>query len=399
MRVVVNQLVALSRKAGIGHYTTQLLRCMRALSPADTIDAFPATPVRRVYQAASRARFQWGGDEPAGLGRASFPNWAVDCLRQGTHAALGRYFRASCTRDRYDIYHEPNVIPFETDLPTVTTLHDLSVQLYPEWHPPHRVAHYEHRFRRLLQSDVHFLVVSDFIRNEVIRHLRVPPERVTRTYCGVRPGLAPTPDEEVQVVLRQLDLPPRYLLYLGTIEPRKNVLTLLRAYVSLPTHVRSAWPLLLVGTWGWNATDVASYLHDVARHRNVIHVGYAKDRHVAAIYSGARALLYPSWYEGFGLPPLEMMACGGAVLASTAGAVTETAGRKAHLIDPADEAAWRDAIQRVVQDDDWWQHLRTGVRSVARPFTWERCAEETLQAYRRITGTTPAEMPRLRAAG
>jgi alpha-1,3-rhamnosyl/mannosyltransferase len=186
----------------------------------------------------------------------------------------------------------------------------------------------------------------------------------------------------VQVVLRQLGLPSRYLLYLGTIEPRKNILMLLRAYVSLPASLRSNWPLLLVGTWGWNAGDVAEYLHGEARHRGVIHVGYVQEHHLPALYSGARALLYPSWYEGFGLPPLEMMACGGAVLASTAGALVETVGRKAHLIDPRDEDGWRAAIARVVEHDDWWRSLRRGVRAIARPFTWERCAEETLEVYR-----------------
>src|SRR5262249_2337622 len=98
------------------------------------------------------------------------------------------------------------------------------------------------------------------------------------------------------------------------------------------------------------------------------------------------ALVYPSLYEGFGLPPMEMMACGGAVLASTADAVVETVGARAHLIDPHDVDGWRDALQRVVTDDDWWRALRQGVQALARPFTWDRCAAETLAVYRRLCG-------------
>src|SRR5207245_5196897 len=167
----------------------------------------------------------------------------------------------------------------------------------------------------------------------------------------------PLPVEETARVLRELKLPPRYLLYLGTIEPRKNILLLLQAYCALPDDLRLRWPLLLVGSWGWNTLAVADYLHREARHRGVLHRGYVAERHLAAIYNGARALVYPSLYEGFGLPPLEMMACGGAVIASTAGALVETVGTKAHLVHAEDIGGWRDAMARVLQDDDWTRSL------------------------------------------
>jgi alpha-1,3-rhamnosyl/mannosyltransferase len=187
-------------------------------------------------------------------------------------------------------------------------------------------------------------------------------------------------------VLRTLNLPSQYLLYLGTIEPRKNVLTLLKAYCSLPQSLRARWPLLLVGSWGWNAGPVAEYLHSEARHKGVIHLGYIAEKHLASIYNGARALVYPTLYEGFGLPPLEMMACGGAVIASTADAIVETVGGRAHLINAHDEDGWRAAMARVVEDDAWWQALRQDVMKVAAPFTWEQCAADTLNAYRMVCG-------------
>jgi glycosyltransferase involved in cell wall biosynthesis len=207
---------------------------------------------------------------------------------------------------------------------------------------------------------------------------------------GIHPGLGPLPAEEVAATLSRLGLPSRYLLYLGTIEPRENLLVLLRAYCALPAALRERWPLLLVGGWGWNTAEVADYYDREARHRGVRHVGYVAEEHMAALYSGARALAYPSLYEGFGLPPMEMMACGGAVLASTADAFVETVGARAHLIDPQDVDGWRDALQRVVTDDEWWRSLRQGVRELARPFTWDRCAAETLAVYRRLCGVEAA---------
>jgi alpha-1,3-rhamnosyl/mannosyltransferase len=407
MRVVVNQLVTVGRKTGIGHYTGELLRFLRTQALDDQIDTFPTGWLRRACKAVTRARpyLTDGQAQPPRPAEPPAPQpglrgRTLEMLRQGGRSVLSRYFRAVCTRGRYHLYHEPNVIPFPVDCPTITTLHDLSVLLYPEWHPADRVAYYEHHFRASLGHCVHFLAVSEFTRQEVIRLLNIPAQRVTRTYNGIRPGLVPKPRTEVEPVLRQLDLPSQYLLYLGTIEPRKNVLLLLRAYCTLPGELRSRWPLLLVGNWGWNAGAVADYLHHEARHRGVIHRGYLRERHLAAIYNGARALVYPSWYEGFGLPPLEMMACGGAVLASTADAVAETVGDRGHLIAPGDFDGWRSAMRRVLQDEDWWRSLRHEVQAVARPFTWDRCAAETLRVYRSIGGIPDVSLDlRRRAAG
>jgi alpha-1,3-rhamnosyl/mannosyltransferase len=160
----------------------------------------------------------------------------------------------------------------------------------------------------------------------------------------------------------------------------------IQAYCDLPTSLRDRWPLLLVGKWGWNTSEVAEYLQAEARHRGVIHRPYLADHYLPALHNGARALVYPSLYEGFGLPPLEMLACGGAVLASTTGAVAETVGRKAQLIDPLDIDGWRQAMQRIVQDDDWWRALRRGAVEAARLFTWEQCAADTLRVYRDVSG-------------
>jgi alpha-1,3-rhamnosyl/mannosyltransferase len=392
MRVVVNQLAALGYKTGIGHYTVQLLRCLHEQAGEDRIDGFPQGWVRRVREACARARPLLDGTGRHGPPVASksfaatLRSGAFGYIRQAGRALMAQHFRLVCKLRKYQLYHETNFIPFPCDQPTVATLHDLSVLLHPGWHPADRVAYFDKHFARGLGRCVHFLAISEFGRQEVIQTLHIPPERVTRTYMGIRPGLGPLPREKVSQVLRQLGLPPRYLLYLGTLEPRKNILLLLQAYCALPPWLRNRWPLLLVGNWGWNAGEVADYLHREARHRGVIRLGYVAEEHLAAIYNGARALVFPSLYEGFGLPPIEMMACGGAVLASTAGALVETVGSRAHLVDPHDLDGWRGAMTRVISDEDWWRSLCSDVRAVARPFTWERCAADTLAVYRALCG-------------
>jgi O-antigen biosynthesis alpha-1,3-rhamnosyltransferase len=392
MRVVVNQLAALGRKAGIGHYTGQLLRHLNAIAQPDEVHVFPTGWIRRACRSFARARPLLAPsdthapsaelDEARANGRLR--RAILDYLRSRGKAIVGNCFRSTCAAQDYDLYHEPNFIPFACDRPTITTVHDLSVLLHPNWHPADRVRDFERNFERAIRQTSHFLTVSDFSRQEMISTLGLSPDRVTRTYNGVRSGFRPLPAEVYKPILAELGLPPRYFLCLGTIEPRKNVMTLLRAYCALPRQIRDSCPLVLVGKWGWHAAEVADFIGKDSRTRGIIHIGYVRERHLAAVYNGARGLVYPSFYEGFGLPPLEMMACGGAVIASTAGALAETLGSQAHLVDPEDLDEWRTALMRLAGDDDWWQELRQGTRLVARSFTWSRCATETLSTYRAV---------------
>jgi alpha-1,3-rhamnosyl/mannosyltransferase len=403
MRVLINALAAAGARTGVGHYIAQLVRCLEDQAGPGTIDSFPGPLLRQAWRVWAKARPRLVEERPRAreTGRPGKPGWRgrwLGRLRVCGRAVLAHRFRAASRRG-YDLYHEPNFIPFACGLPTVATIHDLSALLHPEWHPADRAAHFERHFHQGLKRCDHFLAISECARREIIQTLGLRPERVTRTYMGVRPGLGPLPRAHVAAALARLGLPPRYLLYLGTLEPRKNVLTLLRAYCALPDRVRSEYPLVLVGGWGWNSGDVADYLDRAARHRGVRHLGYLPESELAVLYNGARTLAFPSFYEGFGLPPVEMLACGGAVLASTAGALAETVGDQAHLVEPLDVDGWRDALLRVTTDDDWWQFLRHGAVEHARRFTWEQCAADTLGVYRKLCGEEmPAEEP-VRVAG
>jgi alpha-1,3-rhamnosyl/mannosyltransferase len=403
MRVVINQSTALGQKAGIGHYTDQLLRHLRAIAGDDRIDTFPTGWVRAASETYSRTRssLYTGRDNatPADAKSdglvARLRRAAVSQLYRAGQKMMGWHFRMLCSRQAYDLYHEPNVLPLPSDRRTVATFHDLSLLLHPEWHTAERAGHFERNLPRALAQCEHFLTDSDFIRRQLIEILNVPAERITRVYLGIREGLEPMPAAQVAATLARLELPEQYLLIVGTIEPRKNLLPVLKAYCDLPGELRERWPVLLVGRWGWNAQAVADFLNDVGRHRGVIHLGYLPDDALPAVYNGARALIYPSLYEGFGLPPLEMMACGGAVLSSTADTLVELVGRKAHLVKPEDIAGWRAALQRLLTDDLWWQSLRQGTVELAAGFSWHQCAVETMEVYRKVCG----EKARVKRAG
>lgn len=400
MRVLLNCTSAVGVKTGIGHYINELYRCLQQQAPGAVDGYFPG-PVWRTLRgswAYVRALLE-SRESPAAVSvisktpASSTPpvSWRTSLatkLHHGGKFLLGDPVHSYLRKHGHDLYHEPNFLPVPCSQPIITTVHDLSVLLHPEWHPPDRVAYFERNFQAGVARTHHFLAISETGRHEIIRHLGISPDRVTRTYMGIRPGLKTLSHEDVQASLRELGLPPRYLLYLGTLEPRKNVLTILRAYCRLPQSVRSACPLMLAGGVGWKAGDVLRYLDEEAKERGVIRLGYLPEQHVPAIYNGAVALLFPTFYEGFGLPPIEMLACGGAVIASTAGAIAETVGKKAHLVDPRDFDGWHDAMLRVATDDDWRQELRRGAEEVARPFTWEQCAADTLVVYRKVYAET-----------
>jgi glycosyltransferase involved in cell wall biosynthesis len=390
MRVVINQLSTAGLKTGIGHYSEQLVRHLRLQLGHYQVDCFPRRWICEARKAFVHVRqiLEKKGQATSTPHDQDSTAWlkdrALHRLRRCGRALMKYDFRSLCANRRHQLYHEPNFIAMPSDVPTVATVHDLSALIHPEWHPLDRVKLFEREFARSVGRCLHFFAISESRRREIIRILRIPPERVTRTYMGIRQQLRPLAKAEVDSILRRLRLPARYLLYLGTIEPRKNLLTLLKAYCALPRSLRDSWPLLLVGNWGWRTEEVAGYYHTEARHRGAIWRAYVSEDDLAGIYCGARALAYPSLYEGFGMPPLEMMACGGAVLSSTADALRETVGRQAHLIDPRDIDGWRDALQRVVTDQDWWAALRRGAEETARPYTWTQCALDTLKAYRRV---------------
>jgi alpha-1,3-rhamnosyl/mannosyltransferase len=378
-----------NHKAGVGYYTSELIRCARGILGDEHVQVFPGEAPwvwKQHWWDRQSRRWEYVARRPGWLPwvEKKFRGKFLSLVRKVMPPPPDDMFAVFADPAVCDLYHEPNYIPQPCDLPTVASVHDLSVLLHPEWHPAKRVGEFERLFAAGLRRCAHLFAISEFGKGEIVRHLGWPAEKVTVTHMGVRPGLRRVEGRELSESLRRLGLREGYLLHVGTLEPRKNVLMLMRAFGELPSEVRERRPLVLAGGKGWNSQEVHAYLHDEARHKNVRWLGYVADRDFPALYSGARALLFPTFYEGFGMPAVEMMACGGAVIASTAGAVAETAGGQAYLIDPNDRHAWRDALLRACADDDWARHLADGAERHAARFTWEACAEATVAAYRRV---------------
>jgi alpha-1,3-rhamnosyl/mannosyltransferase len=302
-----------------------------------------------------------------------------------SRALQGWRFGMGSRRFRPHVYHEPNFLPFRFDGPTVITAHDLSWIRYPETHPDERVAVMSELFPKALARADHVITDASYVRREIIDEFGVAPERITSVPLGSREIFHPRSREQCRQVLQERGLDYRgFILCVGTLEPRKNLELVIRAYSALPERFRRRRPLVMVGMRGWLTSKVESLMQPLVASGEIRPLGYASEEDLAVLYAAALALVYPSLYEGFGLPPLEAMASGTPVIVSDRSTLPEVVGTAGVQIDADDEAGLRDALLQFDEDPAFWQRRAEASLVQASQFSWERCARETLAIYRKV---------------
>lgn len=283
------------------------------------------------------------------------------------------------------VYHDPNFIPFRFRGPTVITAHDVSWVRYPEYHPAHRLALLRANFPRALEQSDRIIVVSDFVRDELQACFPVPRDKIRVVHNGVSTRFRPHSSDATSDVLARYGLVHgHYFAAVGTLEPRKNLDTALAAHARLPASVRCKFPLTLIGVEGWLTDSLHLALEHGLREGSVRRLGYVSDDDIPVLTAGALAMVYPSVYEGFGLPVVEAMASGVPVLCSTARALQEVAGDAAIMRDAADVEGFTEAMQALIDDSALRERLISAGSARARSFSWQRTADETLAVYRQI---------------
>lgn len=402
MRALVGVRCLIQPKTGIGHYTEELLSALKGHPDAPQLDTFPGPGLLGL----TRTGLTWGKwlkklkPTPQSQSPSAVKNQG-SLSGPPKHPFSEKIYewmleRRLCS-GKYDFYHEPNYFAMRSDLPTIVTVCDLSALIHPQWHPADRVRRHEELFKWLVPSGAHFLTISHFVSQEMQKILGVNPNRIHVTCCGVRSHLKPLSKLTILEGLARLGLPRGYFLHVGTIEPRKNLGLLLQAWADLPGSIREKHPLVLAGGLGWKESGVLDLMRDL-KPKGLIHLGYIDDRDLPILYGGARALVYPSHYEGFGMPPVEMLACGGAVISAPAGAVEEVAAPSAHILRSHDVGEWREAMDRVAKDDDWHLQLTRHSVQTASRHTWKKCAELTIAGYQKLMGKSVNEAIRTKAA-
>ena len=382
MRIGIDGNPLATPKTGIGHYTFELARELAALRPRWEINLVAPVSVEPALAAGCE-----GGHVPANLRAATTPTkvlrnrwWSFGLPLYAREAGLA-------------LFHGTNYnIPVWGDCPSVVTFHDLSLLLHPETHPARLVGVMRRRLPVMIASAARIITDSESVRREVCEHLRVPAEKIVAVPLAprrvFRPATAPT---ETAEALARLGVADDFVLYVGTVEPRKNLLTLVRAFDLLLRETKHRPRLVIAGGKGWLTDELFEFVERSGLTPHLNFTGYVSDEDLRSLYAACRLCVYPSLYEGFGLPPLEAMACGAAVLASRIPVIEETCGAAARLVAPTDADAMARAIAELLADDAARAHYSRAGLARASEFTWARTARLTCEVYEEVLADWRAE--------
>ncbi|PTT32695.1 glycosyltransferase family 1 protein [Pseudomonas sp. HMWF021] len=375
MRIALNARILQAPRTGIGQYVAELVHALRSEREVE-VTLFNG----------------WGWS--SALPEAAMPGYSrlTPLLRQIPGAYQARRWLEQKRFDQgraqnFDLYHEPSLWPLHFDGPTVITLHDLTHLHFPDTQPPTRLREIERRLASGVQQAQRILTDSQAIADEAQAYFGLPAERFVVAPLGVAERFHPREPQAIEAVLKAHAVEAReYFLCVGTLEPRKNLNLALRAHALLPESLRQRFPLLIVGMAGWQQAQFNNELRQALACGHVCLLGYLPDEQVAQLLAGARALVFPSLYEGFGLPVLEAMASGTPVILTRSSAMPEVAGDAGNYIEADDAEGLRDAMSRLIDDHAHWQACREAGLQQAQLFSWLRCAQATAGAYRQALG-------------
>ncbi len=281
--------------------------------------------------------------------------------------------------------------PRQISIPWIVTIYDLSFMKFPASFNSLNRVYLNYAVRDSLRRSDRAIAISESTKRDLVSQFRVRPAKVQVIYCGVDLSFMPASDPSSAAQLRaRYSLSEKFILYVGTIEPRKNIVRLLRAFARAKRDAGLPHRLVLVGARGWKYEEVDRVIEEEGIAREVVFTGYVPQEELASCYRAADLFVYPSLYEGFGLPPLEAMACGTPVVTSNTSSLPEVVGDAALLVDPEDEQALAGAIVRALTDHSLRERMTArGVAQAAR-FSWARAARETTALYREVLANVQA---------
>lgn len=380
------------RRSGIGRLTLEIARAARA-----------AVEIRQVKLLIGRAVL--GAEaldslgEFVGTGKAAGPGWktrvarlpGMQVVRRVRDAGLHRAIQTLARENEgHFVYYEPNMIVRRFDVPVVAMINDLSWHYEPSWHPADRLDWIARNLDDTLHRASRFTTPSQFTKDAAVRDLGIAADRIDVVLEAPAREFQPVSAADAALVLARLGLADRgFVLSISTIEPRKNFDRLFAAHQRLPEALRQRFPLVIAGGQGWGAA-LSHAQTDAAARRGELHLlGHVADADLVALCARAAVFAYVSLYEGFGLPVIEAMAAGCAVLASGTTSIPEVAGDAALLVDPLDETAIAEGLRRLIEDDGLAERLRQAGLAQAGMFSWEGTVAGLVASWRKALATMP----------
>ena len=377
--IVIDAIPLISKVTGIGKYTYEVSK--RILQSNNDLD------VTFYYGYFSKDLYAPHAPASGKLVKNLMSVFGRNVLFKNLARATKLYLLKLLSKE-YDLYWEPAIVPLR-QMKTrnlVTTVHDFSFHLHPEWLDKEQRAYITGHFWKNIPRSVRIITGSRYTKNEIIEFLRYDPEAIDVIYHGVDHSIfKPYEEETLQAFAAARAaraLPEKFMLFVGSIEPRKNLKNALLAYVQLPAEFKKEFKFVLAGFSGWNNDEVMALIEK--EKENVTYLGYLTDLELAYLYNMATVLIYPSLYEGFGLPPLEAMACGTPVVVSRVASLPEVCGDVAFYIDPHSITSIAEGMYTVATDNAGRKSMSQKGLARAKEFTWDESARRHLSVFRNV---------------
>jgi len=370
--IVVNSVPLLSPLSGVGRYTYEICKRLNRDLLGAEITFFYGYKSGKVLAP---------GDAAFSKSTNSVFN---RLLRKSVKKALTTF--SALAPDKYDLYWEPNNIleNYFKSRSVLFTLHDISVLRCPQWHPTSRVELFRQRIDKSVRKSDIIITDSFFSRSEILDYFNLDENIVRTIHLGYDSTLfhnSHDADAERHIRLKYTN-GHNFILFSGSLEPRKNISGLIKAYLSLPDGFKEDFKLLLVGGDGWNNAEIHTLIN--ANSDNVLRAGYVSYDELAHIYRAASLFTFPSHYEGFGLPPLEAMACGCPVIVSPNASLPEVCGNAVHYVQADSIDSIREGILKILSDNSYSTHLSLAGLKQCKKFNWDRTAEEHAECMREL---------------
>lgn len=366
MKIGIDARLVYYHQAGIGQY---ILRLTQALALLDHEDQFTLFTSRK--------------DRTPILEQSNFKR--QELWTPSHHRFEPAALSLELARFSLDVLHSPDFIPpASVHAKSVITVHDLAFLLFPDFLTRPSARYYSRVDIAAHKAD-HIIAVSESTKRDTVRLLGVPEEKITVIPEAAHPIFAPiTSPEPLERIRTRYKLPEEFILFVGTIEPRKNLPALVNAYRRLRDNYKSNVALVIVGQRGWLYEELDQMLEEMNIQDSVRFLGGVPNEELVYLYNAAKIFAFPSRYEGFGLPPLEAMACGTPVVTSNVSSLPEVVGDAALLVDPEDIDGLAVAMWRLLSEENLRRELRAKGLKRAQTFSWERAARATLQVYRHV---------------
>ena len=374
MNIVINTTPLLSPLTGVGTYIYHIAHTLRAIDSINDYTYFYGFYSRNLtaYYNENKKILYWVKEFVK----------KIPFVKGVAENKLGNFVNAVSPRD-FDLYFEPNFIPMKIKSScTIATIFDFSFILFPEWHPKERIRYFKKNFWKNIEKTNRIITISNYIKKEGIG-FGLPKEKLRVIHLGVdQEFFRIYPPQDLRLLKKQYRLPEHFMLFVGSIEPRKNLKNLISAYLSLDKEIRKDIKLVLAGFKGWENGEIMELLKKVKS--DVVYLGYLSIIELGKLYNLATLFVYPSLYEGFGLPPLEAMACGCPVVVSDAASMPEVCGDAAQYVDPHDIDSIAHGIVRVLSDGARRRSLVARGLARSRLFNWERAAQDHIAVFEEV---------------